>query len=188
LDDFWVITELSNLCARSGQPCLDDDVVITAAGGASEAAYLAAFMVGQELEVAVLLDSDQAGDNAEDKLVKTWLMRYKRTAKVLRLGDAIDRKPAGVEDIFDERFYVDAVLDVYSERLPASHQQLPLKPGGMLATRVAAAFSGSGVPFNKGSVAKLLRKRLRDAKSLDDLPSATRDCAMKLIAALRDAV
>lgn len=188
VDDFWVVTELSNLCGRSGVDGLDDDVVISAAGGASEAAYLAAFMVGQDLAVAVLLDSDQAGDTAEDKLVKDWLTRYKRTAQVLRLGDAIAHKPAGIEDVFDEQFYVDAVQTVYGQRLPASHRPLALKAGGMLVNRVQAAFADSGVAFNKGSVAKVLRKRLRETKSLDELPPSMKERVTRLMAALRDAV
>lgn len=76
VDDFWIITELSNLLIRAGLDGLPDDVYITAAGGASEAAYIATLMIGQKLDVVVLLDSDKAGDEAKDSLVKKWLTRY----------------------------------------------------------------------------------------------------------------
>ncbi len=38
-DDFWIVSELSDLMIRSGMTALPDDVIVTAAGGASEAAY-----------------------------------------------------------------------------------------------------------------------------------------------------
>ena len=76
-DDFWIVTELSNLLIRSGRGGLPEDLYVTAAGGASEAAYIAALMIGQELEVVVLLDSDAAGGQAADKLTKNWLTAHR---------------------------------------------------------------------------------------------------------------
>jgi hypothetical protein len=35
VDDYWFITELSNLFGRSGEDALPEDVFVTAAGGAS---------------------------------------------------------------------------------------------------------------------------------------------------------
>ena len=37
VDDYWIVSELSNLLIRSGEAGLPDDVLITPAGGASEA-------------------------------------------------------------------------------------------------------------------------------------------------------
>jgi predicted ATP-dependent endonuclease of OLD family len=73
VDDHWIVTELSNLLIRSGEEGLPDDVLITPAGGASEAGYIATFMIGQKLKVVVLLDTDRAGEDARDGLVKRWL-------------------------------------------------------------------------------------------------------------------
>ncbi len=85
VDDYWIITELSELLERSGMGGLPDDVFITPAGGASEAAYIATFMIGQKLDVVVLLDSDSAGENARDGLVKRWITRYSSSiAQVIR--------------------------------------------------------------------------------------------------------
>ena len=64
VDDFWFLAELSRLLRASDLPHMPDDVHITPAGGASEAVYIATFMVGQKLEVVVLLDSDNAGEIA----------------------------------------------------------------------------------------------------------------------------
>jgi predicted ATPase len=61
-DDYWFITALSNLMIRSGLAGLPADVMISAAGGASEVTYLATFMTGQGLDVVALYDSDRAGN------------------------------------------------------------------------------------------------------------------------------
>ena len=76
-DDYWILAELSNLFRRSGKEGLPQDVFVTAAGGASEVTYLATFMVGQELDVVALFDNDLAGRASRDKLVKSWLPKYR---------------------------------------------------------------------------------------------------------------
>jgi hypothetical protein len=58
VDDYWLLTELSRLLKQSSDPHLSDEVFITPAGGASEAGYIATIMIGQDLDVVVLLDSD----------------------------------------------------------------------------------------------------------------------------------
>ena len=77
---------------------------MTAGGGASEAAYVATFMIGQNLDVVVLLDSDQAGSDAADKLIKNWLLRYaKGDAAVLKIGDVLNvNGECASEDLFPE--------------------------------------------------------------------------------------
>jgi hypothetical protein len=47
VDDFYIISELSNLFIKAGKAAIPDDVEITAGGGASEAVYMATFMAGQ---------------------------------------------------------------------------------------------------------------------------------------------
>ena len=83
-------------------------MLITPAGGASEAAYIATFMIGQKLDVVVLLDSDKAGDEARDALVRKWIGRYQTSrTRVLSLGD-VAAGTAGefaIEDMFPDAFY-----------------------------------------------------------------------------------
>ena len=47
VDDYWILTELSNLLQRSGKEGLPEDVLITPAGGASTAVHIATIMIGQ---------------------------------------------------------------------------------------------------------------------------------------------
>src|SRR5258708_35224005 len=57
-DDYWIVTELSNLLIRAGTPGLPEDVMVTAAGHASDVVHLATVMIGQELVVVPLFDSE----------------------------------------------------------------------------------------------------------------------------------
>ncbi len=189
VDDYWVVSELSNLLIRSGEPGLPDDLFVTPAGGASEAAYIATIMIGQKLEVAVLLDHDKSGQEARDRLVKNWLDRYQGAkAAVLSIGEAVgvtDRDFA-TEDLFPEDYYVGVVSEVYRRELQAAGvAELRLPPGGLLWRRVDRALEAAGVKFNKGPVAKVLRSRLAQAATIDALPEETRDRARRLVAAIR---
>jgi predicted ATP-dependent endonuclease of OLD family len=193
-DDFMLVTELSNLLWRSGEEGLPEDVHITPAGGASEAAYIATFMIGQKLDVVVLLDTDQAGATARDKLVKSWLTRYQaRPAQVLHLAEAVDSTSDdfAIEDLFAADFYLDRVKDVYRKQIAAAGIQpdgLKLNGSDQLGKRVERALAAHQITFNKGSVAKRIRRDLSQMQNVSALPAPTQGYARKLVGALRAAL
>ena len=49
---------------------------------------MATFMIGQQLKVVVLLDTDRAGEDARDGLVKRWLTRYQDKKAEVRISDS----------------------------------------------------------------------------------------------------
>jgi predicted ATP-dependent endonuclease of OLD family len=145
VDDHWIVTELSNLLIRSGEDGLPDDVLVTPAGGASEAAYIATFMIGQKLQVVVLLDTDRAGEDARDGLVKRWLTRYQdQHAEVLSLGPTIGTpgKDFAIEDLFPDDYYKAVAEEVYAKPLAqAGITKLKLTGSDMLCKRIERALS-----------------------------------------------
>jgi len=190
VDDYWIITELSNLMKRCGRPALPDDLLITPAGGASEVVYIATFMIGQKLDAVVLLDSDQAGSNAYDSLVKNWITRYQTSrSKVLLLGPTlgvIDRAFA-IEDIFPEEQYRDWVISIYGKQMAAANlAKLKLVGNDGVSNKVDRTLKSVGIQFNKGSVAKLIRNYLLEIESFDDLPATTKEHSLKLIQTISD--
>lgn len=191
-DDFMLLTELSNLLIRSGELGLAEDVHVTAAGGASEAAYIATFMIGQNLEVAVLLDSDQAGDTARAKLVTSWLTRYKgKGTQVLSLGSVVgtERCEFAIEDLFPQEFYLERVKAVYKKELTAAAvTDIKLTGGDQLCKRVERALGDEKIRFNKGSVAKRIRADLARMESMKQLPQTTKEMVAKLFAAIQVAL
>jgi AAA15 family ATPase/GTPase len=192
VDDYWILTELSNLLKRSGKPGLPEDMLITPAGGASEAAYIATFMIGQNLDVVVLLDSDAAGESARRNLVNKWLTRYKSsTASIISLGEAVGVSdgPFSIEDLFTPDFYLERVKRVYARELAAASKgDLKLASVGSIVPGVERALAESGIKFNKGSVAKVIRKDLSATKSIADLPEETQKRGTSLINSVRSAL
>ena len=77
--DYWILTELSNLLRQDGGNGLPEDVLITPGSGASKAVPIVKFMIGQNLDVVALFDSDQDGRHARDELVKKWFTLYKKS-------------------------------------------------------------------------------------------------------------
>jgi hypothetical protein len=180
VDDYMYLMAFSNLFARSGKGGLDDEIRVTPAGGASEATYIATFMIGQGLDVAALYDTDPAGDTAKDKLVKSWMTRYQSTrATALSLGPAVGvtGRQYGIEDLFSDDFYLKYVESCYKPHLNAAQiASISLPPGEMLCKRVERFFGEKKLPnFNKGSVAKLIRTAIKEMASVDNLPTDTRD-------------
>lgn len=167
VDDFWFLTTLSTMFEEAGQSGIDGRLVITPAGGASKVAYVGTILKGQELNVAVLLDSDAAGKLAFEQLVHQWILKDNL---VVMVGDAIGVSPCALEDLFGETYYVAHVAEVYKKELSSRAVTLDRKAAGnkTLADRVADAFAASGAgAFNKGRVAKRIMTDLGSKKLAD---------------------
>ncbi len=190
VDDFWFLAELSRLLRAAGMPHLPDDVHVTPSGGASEAVYIATFMIGQKLEVVVLLDSDKAGETAWEKLVKGWLTKYHSTpSHVLRLGECAGASGEfSIEDLFETDYYIDRVTQTYQKQLAtAGTGRLALDGHGQLVKQVERAFEALGINFNKGSVAKVIRSELQSMSTADQLAARTREMAAAIFSRIREA-
>jgi predicted ATP-dependent endonuclease of OLD family len=169
VDDFWFLTTFSTLFEEAGQVGLDSDLVVTPAGGASKVAYVGTILHGQELHVAVLLDSDPAGEQAFEQLVHQWILDEKL---VVMVGDAIGSHPCALEDLFGEAYYVAKVEEAYTKELAGKPLTLESKTAGKksLVHRVEDAFEKAKLGnFNKGRIAKRIMTDLgkADLASLD---------------------
>ena len=166
-DDFWFISAMSEMLRSAGRTSLDARVKVTPSFGAPEAAYMAAFMCGQDLDVVALFDSDDAGDAAEELLVKRWMTKYKdRAIAIARIGAAIEAAPGQptIEDLFDPQLYSECVQEAYRRELEGKALDLPAADGRRILDRVSEALGRHGVgKFNKGRVSKLLYKRIRES-------------------------
>lgn len=175
VDDFWLLITFSTLFEEAGQQGLHPELVVTPVGGASKVAYVGTILQGQELHVAVLLDSDPAGQQAFEQLVHQWILKDKL---VLMLGDVVGAKPCALEDVFGETYYVAKVNECYAKELAGKSLALDAKTAGKktIVERVEDAFAKSGLPeFNKGRVAKRIMTEL--AKK--DLASVDKDTVAK---------
>ncbi len=184
--DFWYLTTISTLLKEAGKEGLDEQLVITPAGGASKVAYVGTILHGQNLNVAVLLDSDPEGKSAYEQLVHQWIMDDKL---VLRLGDVLDVKSERtLEDLFDEDYYFQHVKTAYAKELGKAELKIATGSNRPILRRVEEALEECGIEkFNKGRVGKRIMTDLAK-KQLSDLPSDTVNGFKKVITAVNAVV
>jgi len=184
--DFWFLTTISAVLRDAGQVGLDEQLVITPAGGASKVAYVGTILHGQNLNVAVLLDSDPEGKGAYEQLVQQWILEAKL---VLRLGDVLGvKEQRTLEDLFDETYYLAHVNAAYQAELGGQALQIAADKTKPIIQRIEEALKSKGVDkFNKGRVAKRIMFDLAK-KKLTDLPKDTVDNFSKVIVAVNGIV
>jgi predicted ATP-dependent endonuclease of OLD family len=189
-DQLFILSALTSLLERSGKVSLADDIALMAADDASGVAYLATFLIGQGHEVVALFDSDAKGREEEAKLRTKWMPLFKDThSSTVLLGDALDAKgEVAIEDLFSERNYLAKATEVHATAMIRAGAKTIVPAGaGTLAERVGRGFENAEVKFNKDAVSKLIRRELRERKSipfLSDLGRETVDKAERLFAYL----
>ncbi len=190
VNDYWVLTELSNLLQHDGEVGLPGDVLITPGGSASTAVHIATIMIGQNLDVVALFDSDDEGRRAQEKLDHSWITQYNKTqTKTILLGDAVgERGDFALEDCFPENFITDTVKEVYNKQLAAADiDELILQGEDILWQRIKRFMKEKGIEINKGPIVKRLRDRLSAMKGISELPEETKEKAIKLFQTIRKA-
>ena len=175
--DFWLLSTMAMILRPEDAGSLDERIVITPAGGATKAAYVATILAGQQLSVVVLLDSDPEGERVAEGLIKEWLIKDRH---VLLLGQILVRKAeTTLEDMFPDEFYLGFVNSVYVKELnggPLTVGEVGVNKQPQLIRRIDEAFktrrmplNAEGKAFNKGRVAKRMLTELPKS-SLEDLP------------------
>ena len=174
ITDFWLISTMATILRSEERYTLDERVVITPCGGATKAAYVATMLIGQELNVIVLLDSDPEGKAAAEELIKKWVTKDKH---VLLMGEVLGNEGATLEDMVPDALYLRFVNAAYQQEFgdsPIMSEEIQSK--GRLVERIERAFVDRGMPlnsegkaFNKGRVAKRMLTELPKS-SLKKLP------------------
>jgi predicted ATP-dependent endonuclease of OLD family len=184
--DYWFLTVISTMLKDAGQNGLDEQLVVTPAGGASKVAYVGTILHAQKLNVAVLLDSDIEGDAAYKQLVNEWILKDKF---VLRVGQILGMKEnRALEDLFDEEYYLTLTQAAYTTELAGKRLTLKSQPHLPLVERVGEALKQAGIAeFNKGRVAKRIMDDLAK-KKISDLPTTTVNNFTKVIAVINSIV
>ena len=190
VNDYWILTELSNLLRRAGEEGIPEDVRVTPGGSASQAVHVATFMIGQELDVVALFDSDNAGRGARDELIKNWITRYTTAnAGVILLGDAVEAdSDFALEDLFPEKFITDIVKDAYSKQLAATEiDEITLQGEDILWKRIERFMKAQEIKITKGAIATRWRNKLSNMQDASELPDETKEKAIKLFQKIREA-
>ena len=84
--DFWLLSTMATILRSENVYTLDERIVVTPAGGATKAAYVATMLLGQQLNVVVLLDSDPEGERVAEGLVKEWIIKDRHVLFLISNG------------------------------------------------------------------------------------------------------
>ena len=190
VNEYRILTKLSNLLQQDGKGGLPEDVLTTPGGSSFAAVNIATFMTGQGLEVVALFDSDDEGRSAQEKLVKTWLAPYKtHQTKSLLLGDAVGTNGNfAIEDLFSEDFVAEILMDAYSKQLAlANVNEISLRDEGMIWERIERFMEDKGIEITKESLAIRVHGALSKMTDASDLPNDTRRKAITLFKEIRSA-
>lgn len=184
--DFWFLIAFSTMFQEDEQNGIDEQLVITPAGGASKVAYVGTILHGQNLKVAVLLDSDREGKSAYEQLVHKWIMEERH---VLMLGDILGSNHfCTLEDMFSEDYYLEHVNAAYHSELEGELLEIEKDENKQILVRVEEALKTRGIEFfNKGRVSKRIMYDL-SKKKLSDMPEETIDKFGKTITAINKIV
>lgn len=191
--DYWILSTLSNVFEHAIKQGIHPEVMITAASSASEIVHTAIFMIGQELSVVALFDSDSEGIKQEEKLRKNWLTRYKNSkSTTLLLGQVCGGKQEDlftIENLFPEKYYLEKALAAHKEKIKDIKINFSAKDvkGLPILKKCESAFKAVGITFNKGSVAKAIRSDLITT-TYDKLPDGVQEKCENLFTAINNAL
>lgn len=180
--DYWFMNTVSEILKTAGREGLDKSLVVTYAGGASKVAYMGTLLKGQQLNVAVLLDSDKEGRSAFQQLTHQKILDQKH---VLLLGTVIgkDKKDDCIlEDFFPEDYYLGHVKEAYREEL-GGRALLIKNDKRPVVERVDEALSKEGIIFNKGRVGLKIKEDF-SSLSYEKLPDGVGENFEKLFNSL----
>jgi hypothetical protein len=150
----------------------------------------AGFIVGMGWDGGVLLDTDDAGINAGNKIGELYLKDaaegQRTTFRVLSIAKAAGLKgknEAAIEDLFPDDFYLDCVNTAYRINIKPEH--LPVDGSSMITTRVEAALLRDHQrKLDKKLVLGEMLKRFDTWQSIKDLPAGAKKNAEKLFASI----
>lgn len=111
LTDYNIFKTINNMLIKNNMPGLQSDITLTPVHGTSGMDPLISILIGNKIEVSVILDSDKSGKDAGDKIQKKLFGNAKR---IVYIGDyADDNKFAEMEDLLPNDAYLNAVKIFY---------------------------------------------------------------------------
>lgn len=108
ITDYFYLKAVGNFLKSQSRTNLADPVAITPVGGAKNIARMASLLHANDVRLVTLLDGDDAGVAARNKLQQTLF-------DVVVMDEFAMKSKAEIEDMFEEEFYLDAAKVVYPD-------------------------------------------------------------------------
>jgi hypothetical protein len=159
--DLWYLMSASAYLNESTASGLNNEIIITPAGGASKIAYMAALLSAQRVVVLALLDLEPTAlRTVQDDILRQKVLRSKQVTFVSSAFDpAAVPTECDIEDILDDSTFDVLVAESYA--LELSTKTLSLNPSiPRKCRRYELAFEAVGLTFHKTRPAKLFLQRM----------------------------
>lgn len=180
--DLIYLQLLSQACEERGLTTLDDRWVVTPVGGADKLSTFVSLIGANQLNVAVLVDSNTQDSARLNSLRKNGHLGHDN---LILITDALPGvQDADVEDILGAEFYLTLVNGSYKDHpgIPLNVDDLEAK-GGRITQSVEQHFKQHGIAGGKFSHYKPAAYFLREqATLLDVLPQEVVESASRLYA------
>ncbi len=183
--DALILTKLSGLLAKGGKASLSDQVYLWPAQTSTKVPMYAAFAIGQRWDAAALLDTDEAGHQAKQKIQEMDLQAYADETghdfRVLMLGKSagVGKTDVAIEDLFPDTWFIECVNRAYGIALKP--EDLPEDGSTLISKRIEAALDQRhGRKLMKKEVLTEVLKEFDSWSSVDDLPDGVCANAEKL--------
>jgi len=177
--DYIFLHALNEALQTQGQGGLSEEIVMLPVGGAKNMAPLASLLVGHDIQIVLLLDSDKAAQTAIQKV----------RSIMAELGDMclqakqFSQDPAAeeLEDLIPESYYLDAVSRAYPN-IPLEFTTADSSIPGVV-DRVNAVFARSGqLKLDKRRPALVMAQDIREGRA--SVPLELIELGKKIFAAI----
>ena len=186
-DDFVILNKLSGVFLASGEAALPEEVYLWPAQGASKTPMYAGFLIGHKWKGGVLLDSDDEGRKASEK-IKNLYKGALEGFPVMMLGPAIGQHHAAIaiEDLLPRELYLECVNSAYRIQIAATDLVDPyLRP---ISVAIEDVLKSRGLSrLDKSRVMGELFKVFDGWKKITDLPTDVKMYATALFKTIREA-
>lgn len=183
--DALILSKLSGLLIKNGRVGMSDHIYMWPAQTSTKAPMYAAFAIGQRWDAGVLLDTDDAGHQAHEKIKDMNLKGYSdetdREFRVFMLGEVagVKKTDVAIEDLFPDEWFLDCVNRTYG--LALKLEDLPQDGSTLIAKRVEIALKQrQGRDLKKKDVIVEMLKEFDTWATISDLPAGTADNAERL--------
>lgn len=183
--DALILSKLSGLLTKGDKVGLSDQIYKWPAQTSTKAPMYAAFAIGQRWDAGVLLDSDDAGHQAHEKIKDMNLKAYADETghdfRVLMLGEVtgVKKTDVAIEDLFPDDWFLACVNRAYG--LALKLEDLPEDGSTLIAKRVEIALKQRhGRELKKKDVLTEMLKDFDRWTKISDLPKGTAANAERL--------
>ncbi|PUB83983.1 MAG: hypothetical protein DBP02_10130 [gamma proteobacterium symbiont of Ctena orbiculata] len=190
--DALILSKLSGLLTKSGRVGMSDHIYMWPAQTSTKAPMYAAFAIGQRWDAGVLLDTDDAGHQAHEKIKDMNLKDYsdetEHEFRVFMLGETagVKKTDVAIEDLFPDEWFLECVNHAYG--LALKLEDLPKDGSTLIAKRVEIALKQhQGRDLKKKDVVVEMLKEFDTWTTISDLPTDTADNAERLFKKVNDA-